>query len=317
VSPPPRSSPPSAAPPVPPSFPTKRARRLRDALFVVSVLVWAGAMYAVWSKSRAAALAGEEREPTVFTEAFERNIQMRFAVKAFGRRALTGDIVRRTKEPYEGRLIVRMKGRTVDGALGEGYFLEFYEETRWDRARGGFVMSSMRLRWSLPEPLGRTDMRATATRVSTLGSGELLVLEDPVTGNFLREPIPVTKNMNLSAGLMPPAPVKIMYVGARWKTAVVNPFTRELKPAEVEVVEEDRVPMPGPVMWGFRAVTRVEKETGQTVEQSSTWYDLEGKALMQSRKLLGVELVLERVSRLPGSEDEWEKMAPPEESEGE
>jgi hypothetical protein len=274
-------------------------------------------MYAVWCKSRAAALAGGAREPTVFTEAFERNIQMRFAVKALGRRVLSGDIVRRTKEPYEGRLIVRMKGRTVDGVLGEGYFLEFYEETRWDRARGGFVMSSMRMRWSLPEPLGRTDMRATATRVNTLGTGELLVIEDPVTGNFLREPIPVTKNMNLSAGLMPPAPVKIMYVGARWKTAVVNPFTRELQPAEVEVVEEDRVPMPGPVMWGYRAVTRVEKETGQTVEQSSTWYDLEGKALMQSRKLLGVELVLERVSRLPGSDDEWEKMAPPEESDSE
>jgi hypothetical protein len=274
-------------------------------------------MYAVWCKSRAAALAGGAREPTVFTEAFERNIQMRFAVKALGRRVLSGDIVRRTKEPYEGRLIVRMKGRTVDGVLGEGYFLEFYEETRWDRARGGFVMSSMRMRWSLPEPLGRTDMRATATRVNTLGTGELLVIEDPVTGNFLREPIPVTKNMNLSAGLMPPAPVKIMYVGARWKAAVVNPFTRELQPAEVEVVEEDRVPMGGPVMWGFRAVTRVEKETGRTVEQSSTWYDLEGKALMQSRKLLGVELVLERVSRLPGSDDEWEKMAPPEEGEGE
>jgi len=269
-------------------------------------------MYAVWSKSRAAALAGEAREPTVFTEAFERNLQMRFAVKAFGRRVLSGDIVRRTKEPYEGRLVVRMKGRTVEGALGEGYFLEFYEETRWDRARGGFVMSSMRMRWSLPEPLGRTDMRATATRVNTLGTGELLVIEDPVTGNFLREPIPVTKNMDLSAGLMPPAPVKIMYVGARWKTAVVNPFTRELQPAEVEVVEEGRVPMSGPVMWGFRAVTRVEKETGQTVEQSSTWYDLESKALMQSRKLLGVELVLERVSRLPGSDEEWEKMAPPE-----
>lgn len=312
MSPPPRPSPPSAAPPVPPSVPTKRARRLRDALFVVSALVWAGAMYAVWRRSRAA-LAGEAREPTVFTEAFERNLQMRFAVKAFGRRVLSGDIVRRTKEPYEGRLIVRMKGRTEEGALGEGYFLEFYEETRWDRARGGFVMSSMRMRWSLPEPLGRTDMRATATRVSTPGTGELLVLEDPVTKTFLREPIPVTKGMDLSAGLMPAAPVKIMYVGARWKTAVVNPFSRELQPAEVEVVEEDRVPMSGPVMWGFRAVTRVEKETGRTVEQSSTWYDLEGRALMQSRKLLGVELVLERVSRLAASEEEWEKMAPPEE----
>ena len=124
-------------------------------------------MYVVWCKSRAAALAGEQREPTVFTEAFERNLEMRFAVKAFGRRALSGDIVRRTKEPYEGRLIVRMKGRTKEGVLGEGYFLEFYEETRWDRARGGFVMSSMRMRWSMPEPLGRTDMRATATRVGS------------------------------------------------------------------------------------------------------------------------------------------------------
>ena len=48
-------------------------------------------------------------------------------------------------------------------------------------SRGGFVMSSMRMRWSMPEPLGRTDMRATATRVNTLGTGELLVIEDPAT----------------------------------------------------------------------------------------------------------------------------------------
>ena len=60
--------------------------------------------------------------------------------------------------------------------------------------------------------------------------------------------------------------------------------------------------------WGYRTVVRVEKETGASVEQSETWYDEGGHALMQTVHWTGAEIVLERIERLAASGAEWEAM---------
>ncbi len=297
---------------LPPSFPTKRSRRVRDAVFVLSLLVWAAAMYVVRRTSISAALTGEARELAIFTEAFEQNLSVSLTVTGFGLQ-FTGEIVRRTKEPYEGRLIVRerWRARSDTPIMGRPAVFELDSETRWDRGAGGFRAARFRLSVSM----GPVEEKFLADVVRTLGSRgrELIVLKDASSGEPISPPILVPRGVDLSAGFMEASRVRPPYVGARWKALAVGLFSRRLEQAEVEIVEEDSVPGSKPVMWGYRAVRRVEKETGRSVEQMTTWYNENGSAMMQTIRVRGLELVLRRIERLAGSDAEWEKMALPEE----
>lgn len=302
---------PSARANPPPSFPTRRSRRLRDGVFALSALAWAGAMYGVWRASRASALTGEARELAVFTEAFEQNLRMRLVakLKLLGAEISgSGEAVRRTKEPYEGRLIVREKWRVTGDMMGRRMIFERDSETRWDREAGGFRAQKERLRVRVPGMIDEV-VRVTATRAR-----DLIVTRVELPGGESRGPVVsrVPRGIDPSTSSMDAADVRPLYVGARWKTVVLSPFTGDIQPAEVVVVEEGRVPLPGPVKWGFKAVTRVEKGTGRYIDQVTTWYDSDGRALVQTGMLGPLEITLERVERLPASDAEWEKMAPPE-----
>ena len=294
----------------PPSFPTKRSRIVRDALFVAAVVAWIGAMYAVRRENRARALTeAESDEIAVFTDAFEQNLRMRVTFKAMGH-MVTGEAIRRTKEPWDGRLVVRERMRV--GSPGAG--LEFDSETHWDRGSGGFRRTRLRARIAVPGFLDKT-IHVTASRNRTAQTGDIVVLRTDAPGIAPGRPIPIRlpPGTDVSMDYMPPAKLRPVRVGLRWETQAVGWTSGEIAPARVEVVEKGRVTVAGVETTAYRAVTRIEKETGHSVEAGETWYDAEGRALVQKRRVYGVvEVTAERAERLAASDAEFEKLAMPE-----
>lgn len=287
----------------PPSFPTARSDRVRDCVFAAGAVAWAISMWAVHGYGRPQELAPGEGFG-VFSETFERDLRMGVRVAGPGV-LLVGEAVRRTREPYEGRLVIEERARAEGGFLGQGASLEFEVVSRWEKpppgsereeTGGGFRMAETRTRAFIAGLLDE-DIRATATR-----SGDVLVVRfaSGAAGSPSVRTIRLPPGADLSSGLMDPARTKALHVGARWRTRSVG-LSGELVSAEVEVVERGRVEIAGVACEGFRAVTR---PGGRSLAQSglSTWYDLEGRALRQELAFGPMLVTLDRLERLPATE---------------
>jgi len=297
----------------PPSFPTRRSRIIRDALFAAAVVAWVGAMYAVRRENRARALSeAGAGELAVFTDAFEQNLRLRVTFKALGH-SVTGEAIRRTKEPWDGRLVVRDRMRVRGLAAGLPVVAEAYLETQYDRGAGGFKRMEGLLRLVVPAIIDKT-FHCTMVRTRTSSTGDLLLIRVGEAGQPLGRatPVKLPPDARVSIDYFPPAQIRPVRVGLRWDTHAAGSTSGEVTRASVEVVEKGRVSVAGVETTAYRAVTRIEKETGRSVEAGETWYDSDGRALAQTRRIYGLELTLERAERLAASDTEFEKLAMPE-----
>ena len=280
--------------PVPPSFPTCRSRVLRDGLFAASVAAYAAAMYAIAARSAAEALPAQAAEISVFTDAFEPDLRMRVAVRVPGVE-FRGEAERRTEFPYEGRAVVRETARAEGTSMGTALILEIDSKTHWDRALG-FRMAETKVRLLVPG-FASLDVSSKTAR-----SGDKVTVTTALPGGAqprVRR-FRVPKGVDLSAGVMEPARVRPVEVGVRWTVRALG-LSGEVAECPVEVVEYGRVPLSsGPETYGFRATMKVETATGR-FRDMPTWYDVDGRALMQTVSLGPVDAVFERVERLrPG-----------------
>jgi hypothetical protein len=299
-------------PPKPPSFPTRRSRIARDCVFVLAVLAWVGAMYAVRRENRARALTeAGGGELAVFTDAFEQNLRLLVRAKVAGSE-FKGEAVRRTKEPWDGRLVVRDRVSARGDLSGVPVIIELSAETHWDRGAGGLRRMTSAVRFLVPGLVDQT-IHCDLTRHRDARAGDMLVLRIDAPGHDPRRrmPVPVPPGAEISMDYMPPALVRPVRVGVRWETCVVS-TSGEVTVARVEVVEKGRVSVAGVETEAYRAVTRVEKDTGRSVETAETWYDSDGRALVQTLRVSAFELTLERAERLAASDEEFEKLAMPE-----
>jgi len=297
----------------PPSFPTRRSRIVRDALFAAAVVAWGGAMYAVRRENQARALTeAESDEIAVFTDAFEPNLRLLVKAKIAGV-SVAGEHIRRTKEPWDGRLIMRDRMRIgAAPPAGPGMF-ELDAETHWDRGAAGFRRGRGRARFLVPGFVDMT-LHGSLSRTRDARAGDTLVLRTDALGFDPRRPVPIRipPGTDVSMDLMPPAQLRPVRVGLRWETQAVSWISGKVTAASVEVVEKGRVSVAGVETTAYRAVTRIEKETGRGVEAGETWYDAEGRALVQTLRAFPLELTLERAERLAASDTEFEKLAMPE-----
>jgi len=288
---------------IPPSFPTPRSNRIRDCVFAAGAAAWGLSMWAVHVQGRSYD-APSGGAGGVFSETFERDLRMGLRVSGPGV-LLVGEGVRRTREPYEGRLVIEEKARAEGSLLGQGVLVEFEVVSRWEapppgsahaREHGGFRMAEIRTR-AFVAGLFDEDIHATATR-----SGDVLVVNITRAASAapLVRTIRLPPGADLSAGLMDAAGASPLHVGARWTTHSVG-LSGELVAAEVEVVERTQVAVAGVNTSGFRAVTRVRGALPQRRELS-TWYDMEGRALKQEIPLGPMTLEIERLERLPAGE---------------
>jgi len=297
----------------PPSFPTRRSRVIRDALFAAAVVAWVGAMYAVWRENQARALTeAESDEIAVFTDAFEPNLRLLVKAKIAGV-SVAGEHLRRTKEPWDGRLVMRDRMRIGAAPPAGPGVLELDAETHWDRGAGGFRRGHGRARFFVPGFVDMT-LHASLTRTRDARAGDMLVLRTDALGGDPRRPVPIRipPGTDVSMDLMPPAQLRPVRVGLKWETQAVSWISGKVTSASVEVVEKGRVTVAGVETTAYRAVTRIEKETGRSVEAGETWYDAEGRALVQTLRAFPLELTLERAERLAASDEEFDRLAMPE-----
>ena len=297
--------------PTTPSFPTRRSRLVRDGLFVVALAAWVGAMYAVRRENRARALTEGGGEVAVFTDAFEQNLRLLVKVKGPGFE-FRGEAVRRTQEPWDGRLVVRDRVRAEGAVTGIPVTVEMSAETHWDRGAGGFRRMTGRVRFLVPGFIDET-AHGSVTRIRHSGTGDMLILKTDAPGFDPRNPVPVKipPGADVSMDYMPPAQVRPVRVGLQWETHTVS-FSGKVTVARVEVVEKGPVTVAGVKTTAYRAVTSIEKDTGRSVEVAETWYDSDGRALVQTQRLSVVRLTFERAERLAASDEEFERMATPE-----
>ena len=299
-------------PPRPPSFPSRRSRIVRDCVFVGALLAWVGAMYAVRRENRARALTeAGGGELAVFTDAFEQNLRLLVRARAAGFE-FKGEAVRRTKEPWDGRLVVRDFVSARGAVSGVPVVVEIRAETHWDRGAGGLRRMTGAVRFLVPGLVDET-IHCNLTRSRDARTGDMLVLTTDAPGHDPRRriPVPVPEGAEISMDYMPPALVRPVRVGVKWETCAVS-TSGEVTVARVEVVEKGRVSVAGVETDGYRAVTRVEKDTGRSVETAETWYDSGGRALVQTLRVSMLELTFERAERLAASDEEFEKLAMPE-----
>jgi hypothetical protein len=277
---------------------------------VTALFAWVGAMYAVRRENRARSFTETEgAEIAVFTDAFEQNLRMLVKVSLMGR-VVSGEAIRRTKEPWDGRLVVRERLHIGGTAAGDPGMVEVDFETHWDRGAGGFRRMKGSFRIVVPGYIDKA-FGLSATRRRDGGTGDLIVIRMKGPGFDPRRSIPlrVPKGADLSAGFVTPAPILPVRVGLSWETQTVA-MSGTMVPVTVEVVEKGRVLVAGTEVEAYRAVRRVEKDTGQTVDAGTVWYDAAGYPLVNSGIIMGiVEYTLERAERLAASDEEFEKMA--------
>jgi hypothetical protein len=280
-------------------------------VFVAALLAWVGAMYAVRRENRARALIEAGGEVAVFTDAFEQNLRMLVKIKVMGL-AVRGEAVRRTKEPWDGRLVVRDRIGARGAVRGVPVAVEIAAETHWDRGAGGFRRMRGTVRFLVPGFLDET-VHGIVTRSRDARTSDMLVLKTDAPGYDPNRPVPlpIASGAQMSMDYMPPAQVRPVRVGLRWETHAVS-ASGKVTVARVEVVEKGRVTVAGVETTGYRAVTTIEKETGRTVEAAETWYDADGRALVQTLRVSVLEITLERAERLAASDEEFEKLAIPE-----
>ena len=270
-----------------PSRPTKRSRRVRDAVFVLSLLAWAGAMYAVRRAGLAQLVAAEGTQlKGVFAESFEPYLRFRFRVKALGLK-LVGRAERVTEIPFEGRMIVTHRGKARAKIRGQKVEVIFTWPTRWD-VKTGFVMTEVKAKASVPGVLEQ-NMHFTAAR-----EGEFLVfrMDVPGTETPKMKPRPFPKGAELSSGFMERAPADEVAVGTKWTEQSVA-LSGEMTSHEVEVVERGEFEIAGRHVPAFRAVARIESATGR-FREFERWYDLSGRCLRQEMPLWVLTIVVER-----------------------
>jgi hypothetical protein len=271
----------------PPSSPTKRSRRVREAVFVLSLLAWAGAMYAVRRESLAQLLAAEDAKlKGVFAESFESYLRFRFYVKALGVE-LVGRAERVTEIPFEGRMIVTHRGKARAKIQGQKVEVGFEWPTRWD-VKTGFIMTEVKAKASVPGVLEQK-MHFTATR-----EGDFLVfrMDAPGTETPKMKPRPFPKGTEVSSGFMERAPVDEVAVGTKWTEQSVT-LSGEMTSHEVEVVESGEFEIAGRHVPAVRAVARIESATGR-LREYDRWYDLSGRCLRQEMPLWVLTIVVER-----------------------
>lgn len=286
----------------PPSFPTARSAHIRTGIFVTSAIAWAASMWAVHTSG---APAEVETEEGVFSEAFERNLRMGVRVVGPGL-LLEGAAVRRTREPYEGRLVIEEEAKAEGVFLAGRAGFELRMVSRWERlpapvgplqedgrSTGVFRMAELRTRVYVASIIDE-DIRATATR-----SGDVLVVryDVPAAGSPSVRTLRLPKGAELSAGLMDASKVRPPYVGAKWTFRTVG-ISGEVVSGQTEVVERTHVEIAGIRHDAFRAVSRVQGPSGASRELSS-WYDLEGRALRQEMSFGPLTIIIEKLERLP------------------
>lgn len=269
-----------------PSYPTRRSRLVRDAVFLLSALAWAGAMYAVRCESTSRVVATEDKPKGVFAESFEPYLKFRFYVKAPGMK-LVGRAERLTEVPFEGRMIVTHRGRARTEIRGQKVEIEFEWPTRWD-VRTGFVMTEVRAKVSVPGVLEQK-MHFTVSR-----DGDILAFRIDVPGTKIPKikPLRFPKGAEVSSGFMDHAPLEELSVGAKWTEQSVA-LSGEMTSHEVEVVELGEFEIAGTSIPAFRAVARMESATGR-FREFSRWYDLHGRCLRQAMPLWLLTIVFER-----------------------
>ena len=287
----------------PPSYPTRRSRRVRDAVLLLSGLAWAGTMYAIRRESMAHVTATEGMElKGVFSELFEPYLTFRFRVSVLGV-TLTGRAERLTRAPYEGRLVVTHRGRAKTPSVGTArakLSVEFDWPSRWD-VKTGFVMTEIRALLSIP---GVVDQEVNIT---VAREGEFLVSRVSVPGLHSGErapkpvPVPFPEGADITPGFLDRAPVEELGVGTKWTERTFD-LAGRAGTREVEVVERGEFEIAGRKVPAFRAVARIEQATGR-FRDFERWYDCHGRCLRQEMPFSVVSIVLEREDLPPKVRD--------------
>jgi hypothetical protein len=279
-----------------PSFPTRRSAIVRNLIFAAVAVLWLAAMQAVHQIGNIHISADEARIPAVFSDAFEPNLRMAVSAVMPGV-SLTGEATRVTTYPYEGRAVVRERAHASGTFLGQPVSLRFEIATKWDNP-AGFNSAHITL---VPEIAGIMDdpIRATATR-----TGDIIMIyyDTMLASGHKTHPMRIPEGGELSSGIMDPARVRPVSLGARWQLQSVG-LSGEPTVCEVEVVEQLQLEVDGRFLTAFRTVTKVETATGRFTELN-TWFDRSGRALKQEVPLGPLTIVLERLERfVPSDED--------------
>jgi hypothetical protein len=129
-----------------------------------------------------------------------------------------------------------------------------------------------------------------------------------ISGPGMRRTIPIAipEGVDLASGMMEPARVRPVFVGAHWQLQTLG-LSGQIRPAEVEVVETGALEIGGATRTAYRAAFRTESETG-ALREHEIWYDREGVALKQTFGAMGVELVLTRRGRFVPADEVLERL---------
>jgi len=282
---------PAVPSPLPPSFPTRRSRRVRDAVFAASFLAWAGVMFAVWRQPGGRALGEARSGVTVFSDKYEPHLTVRLTVEAPGVK-IAGTVERATEWPFEGRAVVTEKWH----ASGDGVLVDAVMVSEWDAATG-FRRAESTARVAL----GLILDTSLAVRIVRVGGFLDIEYEAPAGSPPKRaRPVHIPEGVAISSGFLEAAPVAPLEVGTKWHAESYDVFSGELTIAEVEVVGSGTVEVDGRAVEGCRAVTRIDTPTGRARELT-TWFEPGGRALRQEIPYAPISLVVER--RWPGGGD--------------
>lgn len=287
----------------------KKTKGKRPAIYTVVFLLWVGSMVFLYSHiKRQRTLLASGRTLAVFTEAFEENLRTKITLTMLGINIGQGEFIRRTREPFPGRRLVREHG--YGGGTWRGTSLEFkyWGETRWDSNRGGFVDS--RTVAYIKHPIAGT-VKALLTATRGIKDKKPIILVRGQVGGKAMAPVtfPAHDGIDLSSDFLHPAPIPEMYVGAKWSAKHINPMSGEVVVAETEVVAKEDYNKEEV----FRATQSVIKETGQKSEVGSCWYQFYGRPVRQKMLFAGIfSIDIKDIERLSASNEEFEKLLPPE-----